>query len=366
MAALITLPRCPLCGLEFAGELPAFCPRPACGVELLAGTPERVRPRTFRLSRHYSLCVLPFTFAEHDDGPLPQRLARGGRWQERRFALDNPEDVDRTEYFLPYIRCFLFPSLFVVQKDGRDPDGHQPTCWHFVFDLAHLGPAGPEGLSLTLRGHDRRKNLGVEHPLLLEAIELVAFCYRVAFLVFRFRGTAPDVTYFDQMEALAYLRAIAPLYRGFEMPELVTATTTYRMETLLPYLLAEFGPGGGVPAPRPAPGPGGPLPVKPASDDRMLVYAFSCLDRETVLPDARRCQGLLERHAVVSLDPKEVSRPRGPGAEPTDWLQTRWQAFTKDGGLLVVFNTDRYHAKYLGVYHGTYYFDIFLLAALQG
>src|SRR3954452_11857720 len=33
--------------------------------------------------------------------------------------------------------------------------------------------------------------------------------------------------------------------------------------------------------------------------------------------------------------------------------------------MLVVFDTDRYHERFLGVYHGTYYFDIFLLAALQ-
>ena len=52
-----------------------------------------------------------------------------------------------------------------------------------------------------------------------------------------------------------------------------------------------------------------------------------------------------------------------PGA--SEWLQARWQSFTKDGGQLVVFDTDRYHTRFLGVYHGTYYFDVFLLAALQ-
>src|SRR5213079_841635 len=111
---------------------------------------------------------------------------------------------------------------------------------------------------------------------------------------------------------------------------------------------------------------GAPLPVKPTYDDRMMVYAFSCVDREIVLADARRCQSLLERYAVVNLDLKETSRPPGePDVDGADWLQSRWQSFTKDGGLLVVFNTDRYHARFLGVYHGTYYFDVFLLAALQ-
>ncbi len=364
MATVTTLPRCPLCGLEHTGALPAFCARPSCGVELLPGTPERLQPRTFRLVSHYSLCVLPFTFPEADGQPLVQRLVQGGRWRERVFSLDNTEDVDRTEYFLPYIRRFLFPSLFAQKPDGDEP-ARKPTCWHFVFDLARLGPITAEGLPLTLRGTDLRKHLSVTHELLLESAELIVFSYRVAFLVLRYRGTDPAATYFDQMEALAYLRTIAPLYRGFEMPELVAGPTRYRMETLLPYLLAEFG-AGPVPA-RPADlVPGTPLPVKPTYDDRMMVYAFSCLDKETALADPRRCQSLLERYAVVGIDPKETSRPPGEhDGSGAEWLQARWQGFTKDGGLLVVFDTDRYHARFLGVYHGTYYFDIFLLAALQ-
>jgi hypothetical protein len=334
-------------------------------VELLPGTPERLKPRTFRLTSHYSLCVLPFTFADPEGMPLPARLVAGDRWRERVFSLDDPDDVDRTEYFLPYIRRFLFPSLFADKAAGDEREQPKPTCWHFVFDLARLGPAGKGGLPLTLRGHDRRKNMDVEHPLLLESIDLIVFCYRVAFLVFRFRGTEPGVTYFDQMEALAYLRTIAPLYRDFEMPELVTAGTRYRMQTLLPYLLAEFAPGP-VPAVPASPTPNVPLPVKPTYDDRMMVYTFSCLDRDTVIPDVRQCQNLLERYAIVNFDPNDFSRPPGDGdTSPTAWMRARWQAFSKDGGMLLVFDTDRYHAQYLGVYHGTYYFDIFLLAALQ-
>ena len=127
----------------------------------------------------------------------------------------------------------------------------KPTCWHFVFDLHRLGSAGKEGLPLTLYSHDSRKSLDVEQPLLLKSVALIVFGYRVGFLVFRFRGAGPGTTYFDQMEALAYLRTIAPLYRGFQMPELVSETARYRHATLLPYLLAEFAPDADVPR-RPA------------------------------------------------------------------------------------------------------------------
>jgi hypothetical protein len=335
-------------------------------VELLPGTPERPKLRTFQLTDHYSLCVLPFTFTEPEGQSLPQRLKQSGRWTERIFSLDDPNDVDRTEYFLPYIRRFLFPSLFAKQPAEGVREVKKPTCWHFSFDLTRLGPAGKEGLPLTLHGHDSRKKLNLEHALLLESIQLIVFGYRVGFLIFRFRGAEPGTTYFDQMEALAYLRTIAPLYRGFEMPELVCGATRYRMETLLPFLLAEFAPDGRVPASPADVARGTPLHVKPTYDDRMMVYAFSCLNKETVLAEERRCLSLLERNAVLSFDPKDVSRPPGEVDAGTDaWLQSRWQSFTKDGGMLVVFNSDRYHAQFMGVYHGTYYFDIFLLAALQ-
>lgn len=359
MTPTTLLPRCPVCGLERDGPLPAFCARPGCGVELLPGNAERHRTRTFRLVEHYSLCVLPFTF--QDGAGFPERLTRTGRWKERTFSLADADDVDRTEYFLPYIRRFLFPSLFAPKPAEGEPGSKKPTCWHFDFDLTRLGSVGGRGLPLTLRGTDSRKKLSVEHALVLESVRLVVFGYRVGFLVLRFRNAEPGATYFDQMEALTYLRTIAPLYRGFEMPELVTANGRFRMEALLPYLLAEFGAGEPPAAPAAA-----PLPVKPTYDDRMMVYAFSCLEKETALPDPRRCEDLLERNAVVGFDPQTTTRPANKTDPDADaWLQSRWQAFTKDGGALVVFNTDRYHAKFLGVYHGTYYFDIFLLAALQ-
>jgi hypothetical protein len=365
MASTTALPRCPLCGLEQDLAAPAICPRPSCGVELRPGSPERHKVRTFRLVGDYSLCVLPFTFTEQDGLPLPQRLTRLGRWRERTFSLDNQEDVDRTEYFLPYIRRFLFPSLFAKQTED-DKDVQKPTCWHFVFDLHNLGSTSKEGLPLRLVGHDTRKRLNVEQTLLLESIQMIVFGYRVGFLLFRFRGTEPDATFFDQMEALEYLRTIAPLYRGFQMPELVAGSARYHMRTLLPYLLAEFSPTDSAPAAPVGEGQPTTLSVKPTFDDRMMVYAFSCLDKETVLADPRRCQSLLERYSIIGFDPKDVSRPRGEFDPDQDaWVQARWQSFTKDGGMLVVFNTDRYHSQFMGVYFGTYYFDIFLLAALQ-
>jgi hypothetical protein len=349
---------CPVCGFDLPDPLPPACPRPTCGVEFAGDDPLRLR--TFRLVNHSSLFVLPFSFPETDGTDPLRRLDGSERWRPRVFSATDPADVDRTEYFLPYIRRFLFPTLY--QAPAADS---APACRHFQFDLARLG-GGPKGLDFTLRARDDRKKVGHVHALRLAKAELIVFSYRVGFLVLHVDCLDAGATYFDQMNVVGALRTLAPLYRGFEMPELESGSVRYDVPRLAAYLLAEFG--GALPPSGPESVPAGAaLPVKPVYDDRMMVYTFSCLDRETCLADATRCQALLHRAAVVGFDKQASTLPQRDRIEkaPDAWLRTRWQGFSKDGGSLVVFNTDAYHERYAGVYHTTYYFDVFLLAALQ-
>jgi hypothetical protein len=353
--------RCPICGWEQKGDSPTVCARDSCGVGLLR-TENRLRPRTFQLVNHFSLCVLPFSFADPEGQPVLDRLLASSRWKERIFSLSNAADVERTEYFLPYIRRFLFPGL-----DKAAPrSAKEGTCWHFDFDLARLGTVTPAGLPLELHAHDNRKNLDYLYPLMLEKVELLVFRYRVGFLIFQYQNSETGATLFDQMDALVYLRTLAPLYPGFQMPDLAAGPHRYRMPGLLRYLLAEFAADPVPPAPQEVRA-AAPLPVKPIYDDRMMVYTFSCLDRDTILEDVERSDALLRRAAILSFNPESTTRPhdapRTRGKD--DWLQERRQGFSKDGGMLVVFDTDRFHNRFLGVYQRTYYFDIFILAALQ-
>ena len=358
-------PRCPACGNELEGPLPKTtgegavrCTKPYCGVELLPLEDGRFRIRTYRLVDHYTLFVLPFSFAGSASDPV-ERLAGSDRWLERRFSLDNEADVDRTEYFLPYVKRFLFPSLQPERSPG------EPTCRHFQFDLARLGALEGGRLPLSLHCTDTRKKLSLDHKIGLESAGLVVFHYRVGFLVLRFRNRDEGATYFDQMNAAVYLRAIAPLYRGFEMPTLSAGATRFPTTQLLPYLLAEFDGDRAVPS-GPAQVPEKTrLPVTPIYDDRMMVYSFSCLDKNTCVPSPERCKSLLERFAIVDFT--ETTRPTAeePADDLDSWTRGRWQGFSKEGGGLAVFDTDRYHERFLGDYNASYYFDIFLLATLQ-
>ena len=214
MTRVLTFRQCPVCGLALPVPLPAFCPRPSCGVEFLPGNSAEVRLRTFRLVDHYALLVLPFSFPEADGDDPARRIPESGRWRQRAFSASDPDDVDRTEYFLPYVRRFLFPTLY--QAAGAESE---PTCRHFAFDLAALG-GGPKGVEMTLRFRDDRKKVRYAHRVRLARAELVLFSCRVGFLVLRAECADDGATWFDQMSVVAALRTIAPLYRGYEMPEL--------------------------------------------------------------------------------------------------------------------------------------------------
>jgi hypothetical protein len=270
MPSAVILRQCPVCGLALPDPLPPACPRTSCGVEFVPGDAGRARLRTFRLVGHYSLFVLPFSFPETDGADPVRRVAESGRWRQRTFSAADPADVDRTEYFLPYIRRFLFPTLYDAPGAAKGAASPSPTCRHFEFDLARLG-GGPKGVEWSLRCHDGRKRISFEHLLRLPKAELIVFSFRVGFLVLRVECADEGATYFDQMNVVAYLRTIAPLYRGFEMPLLMSGAAGYGVPQLLPFLLAEFGGALLPPGPESVPATA-PLPVRPIYDDRMMVY----------------------------------------------------------------------------------------------
>jgi hypothetical protein len=371
--AMQTGPRCPVCGWQFRESPPEFdengrtcCARRTCGVALRRTEDGSLRPTTFRLADHYSLCVLPFSFGERSIKEIAPRLENSGRWRQRIFDLNDPADLERTEYFLPYVRRYLFPELEIWSAHHRDPDV-EPSCVRYRFNLTHLGAAEGETLNFVLHGRDTRKDLSFDGAVKLEGPELILFSESVGFLVLAFQCAESDANYFEQMTALALLRLIAPLHRGFEMPDLAPpGKTSYQVPQLLAFLLAEFDPKVAPPRHPWLLPPTAKPPVQLVYDDRMLVYSFSCVDQSTRLADPARCRDLIRQSSVVHPVPEEFVSPESDPAQAADaWLRVRWQGFSKDGGSLVVFNSDRFHEKFLGFYNRTYYFDIFLLAALQ-
>ncbi len=390
------VPRCNVCGreLEFgSGEsrpgLMLRCVSRNCGVVLEQQIDGDFRTRTLQFARvddvpsdrkvtnNYSLLVLPFLLDDADRKQPFASIEKSARWQRREFSATVKSDVDRTEYFLPYIRRFLFPSLFESSQDGPELQ----TCRHYEFPLELLG-GNSDGVRYQVGCWDTIRDLNQTFPVNLDRIELTVFSYRVGFLVLRFRCCDEEDTFFDQMKLAHALRFIRKPHDDFALPILspqpTTAdhsaqSTTYDMPRLVSWLLDEFRrdtrPSANTPTDQPTGGPSlhSRLPVRLVYDDRLLVYTFSCLDKTSCLDEPDTNRTLLARHVVVRFDDETqaTGRARTPDRPGDDWRRKRWESYSKDGGCLVVFDTDEYHRTAIGGYWETYYFDVFLLAALQ-
>ncbi len=375
--------RCPVCGHDVIEYQPATemlnsadepitvthrCGAHFWGVLLNEVSPGQFQTQTYRLTNHYSICVLPFSLKNHADDPFAA-MSRSSLWSQRIFSRDSEDDVDRTEYFLPYIRKFLFPSMFHDENSATEEQQVLETCRHYRFDLSQLGELNEQGeLEFQLSGRDTRKRLAFNHDLVLESAKLTMFNYGSGFLILRFSSRVPT-SLFDQMTALQFLRPYAPLYTGFELPTLQIGEAQTRIPELLSFLLQDFSTGKKVTRLdqiEEAESDRASLPVKPIYDDRMMVDTYSCLDQLTAPNQIEQAENLLKRASVVNVD-TEMSARVGLGDAETikEWMRLRWEGFSKNGGAIIVFNTDRYNEHYLGQYHASYYFDIFLIAALQ-
>jgi hypothetical protein len=362
--------RCAICATSFEDVSPQSSEEsalPCAPGGCLSQTLEAEKgEQPFQLTEHYSLCIFPFTFHE-DDGNSFMRLRKSARWERRTFSEDDPEDVDRTEYFLPYVKKFLFPSLY---EDHGNFDPHTdfsvPTLQHYQLDLSTLGVVDTAGaLPFWLSGQDDRDKRNYRHAMLLDEVQLLVSSLRVGFLIFRLRCSGDRPTYMDQMHATLFFRLLAPIYRGFLMPKMEVDGSSFQINQLLAHLLADFDGSRAIMPPqryterlR--------IPVRPSYDDRMMVYTFSCIDHKTCLADRERARRLLERHAFSRFD-DDLSGRASSGNEDDDhqWLTRRWQSISKEGSSLVAFDVEEFNRVFLGQYHSSYYFDIFLLASLQ-
>ncbi len=368
---------CPVCNYELEREAPlefgsesVYCRRHNCGVHLIEEENKELTVRTFQLNHHQTVCVFPFAFGTFEENAQNAfaELRRSPRWDQIKYDSEVADDIDRTEYFLPYARRFLFPSLY--DNASSSEKKKEPSCQHFRFDMSLLGGTPNNGTPFTLRCQDDRKKRLYHYDMSLAEIRLSVFNYHVGFLQLTIENTDSRANYFDQMNSAIYMRLLAPLYPGFQMPQMDLPDASLQVTQLLPYLLAEFSHQKTLPrSPEEFP-PDLPkhksLPVKPIYDDRMMVYTFSCIDSKTTLHDREANENLLRRHSVINFN-NDMQEEYKPDAQ-TDlakWTQLRWWGFSKEGGSLTAFDINRFHANFLGTYYNTYYFDIFLLAAMQ-
>lgn len=308
---------------------------------------------SLRLADHFTIAVLPFGIDRGDEKIAA--LGNSGRWRSRVFRPGDPEDAERSGYFLPYIRRLLFPAAGETRR---------ASCRRYLFDWSSLGGEFADGLDGVIAGKEPRDNEEFAVPVRLPRAELMLFPFDVGFLVMDFRCAGGAATYADQMVAGNALRLFAPLFLGHELPTWRVGERRFHTPQLIAALLAELG---GGPAPLPSsPDADAAVPVQLVHDDRMLLWTFSCLGKGDIPDDLFAAQLYLRRGSVVPLDracleKADQARERSLRA----FQAVRLEGSSKDGGCLVAFNNEPFDETYLGLYQRTYYFDVFLLAVIQ-
>ncbi|VTS07107.1 hypothetical protein [Tuwongella immobilis] len=309
-----------------------------------------------RLAAHHSLVVLPFRYRGR--GAQIAKLEQSPRWIPREYDPSERIDSERVAYFLPYIRGFFFP-LATDSKRG---------CRHYRLRPEALGLSAGEKLRGQLHGADNIDNARFVADLRLQSVELLLSPFEVGFLILDFRCESPLASFEEQMKALGMLRQLEPLYLGQPLPIFETPTHKLHMRQWVSHFLLEFGPTQpGLHAPLPTLlNATDPLPVELLYGDRMLYYAFSCLDKQTAFEEVQPNEVLIRKCAMLTFD--DETREAAKNAREKglrNWLFVRWQGFVKEGSQLVAFNNEPFDETYLAEYHRTYYFDVFLLAMLQ-
>ncbi|MEM7014168.1 MAG: hypothetical protein AAF585_22130 [Verrucomicrobiota bacterium] len=347
---------CPVCGHGLGLATPhdpkqkVKCPARGCGVELKASE-EGWLTHSLQLEKNYSILVLPFGMKD-DYASTVHKLTRSKRWKQRTFLADNPQDAERTGYFLPYIRRFLFPSLYNEASDT--------TSAHFEFDLA--GNLSATGLEIfgELAQQDK-DNVKFSEYAEISRTTLRLFPFGVGFLLIRVE-MSQDETFFGQMAAVSHLRLLEPLFLGHTLPQIRMGEETFTTPQLVRYFLDEFARKPARPASPGSAAAGASWPIKLIYDDRMLTYTFSCIDANAAAEDGRQVERWLYRETPFKIDTERLD-PNNTNRRA--WIFKRWEAYSKDGAALIAFDSSDFHRDYLGLYFGTYYFDIFLLACLQ-
>lgn len=268
--------------------------------------------------------------------------------------MQNELDLERTRYFMPYIRRFLFP-------EAEPSKASASACKRYQLDFERTG-LPREG---TLSGFDNQDGHPFQAPFEFKRIELMLFGYNIGFLVIELKCLSEMTTFADQMILAGLFRMLAPYVVGQKLPVLTLDGKSLNVPQLVSNLLSEAGgrtPG--VLATTPA--QVAEFPVSLFYDDRMMTYCFSCLSGKLPTSDLIQLDRGMRKQTIIPFDDDSVQKSqiaREQGDE--QWLQCRWQGFTKEGGVLVAFDNEEFNRIHLPNYFTTYYFDVFIFATLQ-
>ncbi|MEW9123195.1 MAG: hypothetical protein AB2421_10830 [Thermotaleaceae bacterium] len=296
---------------------------------------------------------------------LKSLLFHQSQWQLKVYRQGCEAHRLRTEYFLPHIIKFLFPTMYCKTMEYNKIEQRDIRV---LQELTSLDFSLKES-NLEKYKHFSLKNQDSIYDLTFENINLKIFHGGVGFLFFQVAIHQESLTLNDIIMVNQLMRPIHPLYQGFSMPVLTFHETLapIAMRDLLEILLSEIHEVNGYPN------------TYNIYMDRLLPYTYVCL-KKTSLKNTQIYQRLDLLEALRSLNLYNPNKDSSyvlshQEQEKIYYFRHKSSAygFSKEGGVLLAIDKDssdevilpNTENAYIPSYFSTYYLDMLILALYQ-
>jgi hypothetical protein len=293
-------------------------------------------------------------------------LQEESQWQLKVYESEKDEDHIRTEYFLPHIIKFLYPTMYLNEKEKKEVDCLDPSI---LKELSSLDFRLKPNLLENYQSFDILCD-EASYPLIFENICLKIFHGGVGFLSFSIISKENELSLNDMIKINQMIRPIRPLYKDYPMPQIHfhKDIPLYTLHDFLDTLLGEIN----------------------AYDhkekiyniyiDRLIFYSYACLKKESLTID----QWVYERKDLVEAlrsctlyEPYKENMILLSASDQEQVYFSRHKSsiygFSKEGGVLLTVDKDLRGEEilpniceaYIPSYFSTYYLDILMLALYQ-
>ncbi|MFZ5968043.1 MAG: hypothetical protein ACOYVK_12845 [Bacillota bacterium] len=320
-----------------------------------------------RIQKYKLYFLHPFIYEDkHHKNMIQCLLNHDSQWQIKWYQKGRAADKLRTEYFLPHIVKFLYPSMYLDK--GVDANLNRSDI-QWLTELSGLDfVLRPEALKRYQSFEVSANNLC--YPLSFESIHLKIFHGGIGFLYFQLISQKPEIELNDLIYINQLIRPLVALYEGFEVPKVQLAydQSITTMKDIIDQLLHD-------------------IRIYKNHEtifniyiDRLLFYTYACVQKSSLLSKQwiyKRTDMLEALRSCSLFVPNRESILVQDKCHEEKLYYSKYKSsvygFSKEGGVLLAVDRDHegnliepnFHNAYIPQYFSTYYLDIFILGLYQ-
>ena len=318
------------------------------------------------LIHNYKLYYIhPFIYEERNYPSIIKCLLQEeSQWSLKIYHSTHERDQIRTEYFLPHIIKFLYPTMYL---DDMELAEVKKLDFHALKDLTSLDFSIKPGI---LEQYEKFQvfSEALSYNLSFENIQLKVFNGGVGFLYFSLRCQQEEVQLNDLIHINQLIRPIKPLYEGYPLAKLKFEknASVFSLNELLNTLLSEVNNYDAKER------------IYNIYIDRLIFYTYACVKKDSLASNdwIYKRKDLLEALRSCSLfNPTQESLLLLNGEDAVYFSRHKSSVygFSKEGGVLLSVDKDlkddpilpNTHPSFIPNYFSTYYLDILLLGLYQ-